>query len=75
MKNAKELLLEFTAFSFKGPEKAAAMFSKDGAFEMPHLTTFGGSRGAIRDVRRLLASSDSCGNSILAFSLRTSKSL
>ena len=41
MKNAKELLLEFTAFSFKDPEKAAAMFAKDGAFEMPYLTTFG----------------------------------
>ena len=40
MKNAKELLLEFTAFSFKDPEKAAAMFSKDGAFEMPYLATF-----------------------------------
>ena len=41
MKNAKELLLEFTGFSFKDPEKAAAMFAKDGAFEMPYLTTFG----------------------------------
>ena len=38
MKNAKELLLEFTGFSFKDPEKAAAMFAKDGAFEMPYLT-------------------------------------
>jgi hypothetical protein len=36
MKNAKELLLEFTGFSFKDPEKAAAMFAKDSAFEMPH---------------------------------------
>ena len=41
MKNAKELLLEFTVFSFKDPEKGAAMFPKDGAFEMPYLTTFG----------------------------------
>ena len=28
MKSAKELLLEFTAFSFKDPKKAAAMFAK-----------------------------------------------
>jgi hypothetical protein len=28
MKNAKELLLEFTAFSFKDPEEAAAMFGR-----------------------------------------------
>ena len=41
MKNAKELLLEFTASSFRDPEKGAAMFAKDGAFEMPYLTTFG----------------------------------
>jgi uncharacterized protein len=41
MKSAKELLFEFAAFSFKDPEKAAAMFSTDGAFEMPYLTTFG----------------------------------
>jgi hypothetical protein len=40
MKNAKELLLEFTASSFKDPEEAAAMFAEDGAFEMPYLTTF-----------------------------------
>jgi uncharacterized protein len=41
MKNAKELLLEFTAFSFRDPEKAAAMFKEDGAFEMPYLESLG----------------------------------
>jgi len=41
MKNAKELMLEFTAFSFRDPKKAAEMFAEDGAFEMPYLATFG----------------------------------
>ena len=41
MKNAKELLLEFTASSFKDPEKAAAMFAEDGALELPYLADFG----------------------------------
>ena len=41
MKNAKELMLEFTAFSFRDPRKAAEMFAEDGAFEMPYLATFG----------------------------------
>ena len=41
MKNAKELLLEFTASSFQDPQKAAAMFADDGAFEMPYLADFG----------------------------------
>ena len=40
-KNAKELMLEFTAFSFRDPKKAAEMFAEDGAFEMPYLATFG----------------------------------
>ena len=34
MKNAKELMLEFTAFSIRDPKKAAEMFAEDGAFEM-----------------------------------------
>jgi len=34
-KNAKELMLEFTAFSFRDPKKAAEMFAEDGAFEIP----------------------------------------
>ena len=41
MKNAKELMLEFTAFSIRNPKKAAEMFAEDGAFEMPYLATFG----------------------------------
>ena len=41
MKNAKTLLLEFTAVLFRDPQTAAAMFAEDGAFEMPYLTTFG----------------------------------
>ena len=41
MKNATELLLEFTASSFQDPKKAAAMFAEDGAFEMPYLADFG----------------------------------
>jgi hypothetical protein len=36
--------LEFTAFSFKDPQKAAAMFAEDGALELPYLTTFGRNR-------------------------------
>jgi hypothetical protein len=34
MKNAKELLEEFTAVSFRDPKKAAEMFTEDGAFEI-----------------------------------------
>ena len=41
MKNAKELMLEYTAFSFRDPKKAAEMFAEDGAFEMPYLASFG----------------------------------
>src|SRR5258707_2672702 len=41
MKNAKELMLESTAFSFREPKKAAEMFAEDGAFELPYLATFG----------------------------------
>ena len=37
MKNARQLLEEFTAFSFRDPEQAAAMFTSDGSFEMPYL--------------------------------------
>ncbi|HZC95686.1 MAG TPA: hypothetical protein VE267_06090 [Bradyrhizobium sp.] len=45
MKNAEELMLEYTAFSFRDPRKAAEMFAEDGAFEMPYLATFGLLRG------------------------------
>ena len=41
MKNAKELLEEFTAASFRDPKQAAEMFAEDGAFEMPYLESFG----------------------------------
>jgi hypothetical protein len=41
MKNAKELMLEYAAFSFKDPKTAAEMFAEDGAFELPYLATFG----------------------------------
>jgi ketosteroid isomerase-like protein len=41
VKNAKELLLEFAASSFREPQKAGAMFAEDGAFEMPYLADFG----------------------------------
>jgi uncharacterized protein len=41
MKNAKELLEEFTASSFRDPKKASEMFTEDGAFEMPYLESVG----------------------------------
>src|SRR6202041_1816307 len=41
MKNAKELMLEYTAFSFREPKRAAERFAEDGAFKLPYLATFG----------------------------------
>lgn len=41
MKNARQLLEEFTASSFQDPKRAAEMFAKDGAFEMPYLDSLG----------------------------------
>lgn len=41
MKNARHLLEEFTASSFRDPKKGAEMFAEDGAFEMPYLESFG----------------------------------
>lgn len=41
MKTAKELLLEFTALGLGEPDAASAMFSDDGAFEMPYIADFG----------------------------------
>ena len=41
MKNAKQILEEFTASSFRDPKKAAEMFAEDGAFEMPYLDSLG----------------------------------
>jgi hypothetical protein len=37
MKDARELLEEFTAASVRDPKKAAEMFTEDGAFEIPYL--------------------------------------
>ena len=41
MKNAKELLEEFTAASFRDPKKAAEMFIEDGAFEISYFESVG----------------------------------
>lgn len=41
MKNARQILEEFTASSFRDPRKAAEMFAEDGAFEMPYLGSLG----------------------------------
>ena len=41
MKTAKELMLAYTAYSFRDPYKAAEMFAEDGAFELPYLATLG----------------------------------
>src|SRR6476620_572898 len=41
MKNAKELLEEFTATSFRDPKQAAEMFTDDSAFEIPYLESVG----------------------------------
>ena len=41
MKTAKDLLLEFTASSLADPHASAAMFSDDGAFELPYIANFG----------------------------------
>lgn len=41
MKNARQLLEEFTTSSFRDPRKAAQMFAEDGVFEMPYLESLG----------------------------------
>lgn len=41
MRNAKQLLQEYNDFSFRDPEAAAEMFTKDGAFEMPYFESLG----------------------------------
>ena len=67
MKNAKKLLEDFTATSFRDPKKAAEMFSEDGAFEMPYLESFGSPgryegreaiEGVFRSVRELYPDMD-----------------
>jgi predicted SnoaL-like aldol condensation-catalyzing enzyme len=40
-KNARHLLEEFTAGSFRDPRQAAAMFAEDGVLEMPYLKSLG----------------------------------
>jgi ketosteroid isomerase-like protein len=34
-------MLDYTALAIRDPQKAADMFTQDGAFEMPYLATFG----------------------------------
>jgi uncharacterized protein len=41
MKKAKELMLDFTALAFRDPQRAADMFTEDGAFEMHYLGPIG----------------------------------
>jgi hypothetical protein len=41
MKDAKSLLVEFTASSFEDPRPVLELFSEHGAFEMPYLSDFG----------------------------------
>jgi uncharacterized protein len=41
MKNARQLLVEFIATSFRDPKQAASMFTADGTFEMPYLESLG----------------------------------
>ena len=41
MKNARQLLEEFIATSFRDPKQAASMFTADGTFEVPYLEDLG----------------------------------
>ncbi len=41
MTNARQILEEFTASSFRDPKKAAKCLLQDGAFEMPYLDGLG----------------------------------
>ena len=59
MKNAKELLLEFTAFSLRDLEKAAAMFREDGALRCPIWKALE-SKGARKVGKRSRVFSSSC---------------
>ena len=58
MTNARQLLEEFTASSFRDPKTAAEMFAEDGAFEMPYLDSLG-FPGRYKGVRRWKDSSSS----------------
>jgi hypothetical protein len=59
MTNARQILEEFTASSFRDPNKAAEMFAENGAFEMPYLNSIGfpSRRAAVAQVRAWV---DSC---------------
>ena len=41
MTNARHILEEFTASSFRDPKRAAKCLLQDGAFEMPYLHSLG----------------------------------
>jgi hypothetical protein len=73
MKNAKELLEEFTAASFRDPKQAAEMFTEDGAFEIPYLESFG-FPGRYEGREAMRVSSASFANSIPTWTLKISQS-
>ena len=73
MKNAKELLEEFTAASFRDPKQASEMFTDDGAFEMPYLEA-SACRGGTKVVKPSRGSSASFATSILTWTLKISTS-
>ena len=73
MKNARELLEEFTASSFRDPKKAAEMFAEDGAFEIPYLESVG-VPGRYEGRRPSKVSSVLFANSIPTWPLKMSKS-
>ena len=64
MKTAKELMLEYTAFSFRDPKKAAEMFAEDGAFELPVFLRRSGFPQSTGAETRLPAFSNPCSTSI-----------
>ena len=68
-KNAKELMLEFTAFSLRDLKKAAEMFAEDGAFEIPILPR-SGFPNSTRDAKRSPFFSNSCAISFQASNSR-----
>ena len=52
-KNAKELMLEFTAFSFRDPRKAAEMFAEDRLVAAGYAACFPGTLGEVARTRKL----------------------
>ena len=73
MKNAKELLEEFAAASFRDPKEAAEMFTEDGAFEMPYLESLG-VPGRYEGREAIEGFFASCAKSIPIWTLKMSKS-